>query len=122
MITYTGCLKLLSCYEWLHDALVHDFYVERHWERMPKSWRKYFSTEGRSPPKLWLLALDFRGQKHNLVSFSEGHVDRDGLANFLDYTTPLGPSAPGSKVAPLELLALRACVTNLSITRKPVSM
>ena len=34
-----NCLTLLSKYQWLHDSLVHDFFVDNHWSSLPPSWR-----------------------------------------------------------------------------------
>jgi len=35
----SDCLTVLSKYTWLHDSLVHDFFVDNHWSRMPASWQ-----------------------------------------------------------------------------------
>ena len=34
-----NCLTLLSKYQWLHDSLVHDFFVDNHWSNLPLSWQ-----------------------------------------------------------------------------------
>ena len=87
-----SCLQIIRKYEWLHSTLLHDFFVEKHWESIPIGWRsslKFFSPTD--------------------------------LSNFLNYwdnneRTDLRKGI----VLPLELLALKFCVSEFSIKRTPV--
>ena len=86
------CLEIIRKYEWLHSTLLHDFFVEKHWESIPKGWRS--SLHSLSP------------------------ID---LSNFLNYWEQNDKSDhPNGTILPLELLALKFCVSQYSIERQPV--
>ena len=86
------CLEIIRKYEWLHSTLLHDFFVEKHWESIPKSWRS--SLHSLSP------------------------ID---LSNFLNYWGQNDKTdVETGTVLPLELLALKYCVSQYSIERQPV--
>ena len=84
------CLFILQKYNWLHNSLLHDFFVERHWEKLPLGWRSSLN-------KLSHLELA------KLLSYWENN----------DCSTTVA-------VLPLELLALRSCVGQFSLNRTPV--
>ena len=84
------CLFILKKYNWLHNSLLHDFFVERHWEKLPLGWRSSLN-------KLSHLELA------KLLSYWENN----------DCSTTV-------TVLPLELLALRSCVGQFSLNRAPV--
>ena len=86
------CLKLITKYEWLHSTLLHDFFVENHWQSIPEGWRQ---------------AL------HDLTP--------TGLSNFLNYWDRNNDNhLQNGVILPLELLALKSCVSQFSVSRKPV--
>ena len=86
------CLEIVHKYEWLHNTLLHDYFVENHWKSLPPGWQS--SLHKLSP------------------------VD---LANFLNYwDNSNSKRVPTTPIIPLELLALKSCVTQYSINRRPV--
>ncbi|XP_036339318.1 protein RRNAD1 [Rhagoletis pomonella] len=35
------CLQIVRQYDWLINAYILDFYVDNHWEKLPRSWQKH---------------------------------------------------------------------------------
>ena len=86
------CLEIIRKYEWLHSTLLHDFFVEKHWESIPHGWRS--SLHSLSP------------------------ID---LSNFLNYWEQNDKTdIQNGTILPLELLALKFCVSHYAIDRQPV--
>ena len=85
------CLEIIQKYEWLHNTLLHDFFVEKHWQSIPKGWRT--SLDNLSPTD---------------------------LSNLLNYWENSDSNKLGRDILPLELLALKACVAQYSLNRQPV--
>ena len=87
------CVYLIQKYDWLHNTLLHDFFVESHWNRLPSGWRSSLSK---------LTPVD--------------------LAKFLNYWDSDICDSPafGNILLPLELLALKCCVKQFSLNRNPV--
>ena len=87
------CMKIVNKYEWLHKTLLHDYFIENHWKSLPTSWQS------------------------SLCKLSP-----TDLANFLNYWEDRDcKRVPSHVILPLELLALKCCVTQYCITRKPIS-
>ena len=86
------CLEIIQKYEWLHNTLLHDYFIENHWKSLPPGWQS------------------------SLCKLSP-----TDLANFLNYWDDgNGKRVSTSVILPLELLALKCCVTQFCINRKPV--
>ena len=86
------CLKIVQKYEWLHNTLLHDFFIENHWKSLPHGWQS------------------------SLCELSPTE-----LAKFLNYWDGSNCKRVSSVILPLELLALKCCVTQYCIDRKPVT-
>ena len=86
------CLEIIQRYEWLHNTLLHDFFVEKHWQSLPKGWRS--SLQNLSPTD---------------------------LSNFLNYWKNSKDINICQDILPLELLALKSCIAQYSLNREPVN-
>ena len=89
----TKCVLIINKYNWLHNTLLHDFFIEDHWNKLPSGWRS------------------------SLIKLSPAE-----LANFLNYWDVDCFKSSNSKniLLPLELIALKCCVKQLSLNRNPV--
>ena len=88
----SNCLNVIHKYEWLHSSLLHDFFVNNHWDSLPKGWSDQINK-----------------------------LSPNGLAKFLSYwdTNNSENSSYDGVILPLELLALRSCITQYALSRKP---
>lgn len=61
----SNCLKILRIYDWLINSYILDFYIDQHWEKLPKSWRIHL--EELNPGELTTLLNYNKCSKQNRV-------------------------------------------------------
>ncbi|XP_067633009.1 methyltransferase-like protein 25B [Eurosta solidaginis] len=53
------CLKIVRTYDWLINAYILDFYIDKHWEKLPKSWQLHLEH---MPPEQLSALLNYNEQ------------------------------------------------------------
>uniref|UniRef100_A0A1I8Q3N7 Methyltransferase domain-containing protein n=1 Tax=Stomoxys calcitrans TaxID=35570 RepID=A0A1I8Q3N7_STOCA len=90
-IKLDNSLKIIREYDWLINAYVLDFYVDKHWDKLPHAWRKHFEN---MPPEQMCFLLEDNDDKSQATATKV------------------------NSVWPLSLLALKAAFQWLCIGRR----
>ncbi|XP_025077518.1 protein RRNAD1-like [Pomacea canaliculata] len=85
-------LRIINEYRWIIEAYVSDFFVERHWDRLPLLWQQYLQN----------------------IEFSQLSCLLTGK--------PWHCFPPFHRVCPLSLLALKVCIHRYSLDRHYVDV